>query len=476
MPDGMDPLALLRQIQGQGQSGARGRRRRRSHRMLGGGSAVLPLISAIGGLGDSKMNQNGAAVAGAVVRALGPRGPIVHALARPALQRRIYFDPTWNLGVSGDTTTQTLARLPAAMALPVDTIAFNPGTNDGLSPLDGPGGTWTNSLLEYETAIANRKRALILPVTPRTQARWDLEISQGSTAQIVLDTKNKVETLRARQIAYAASKPAGSVLFADIYTAMLDSTGDRVAKPEYYQPAPDGLHESILGAEIQGAVIEAVLTPWAGPRAVDFAEVDAILSNPKLTGTGGTIQAGIVASVAPTGYIIQRSRVNPAGANDSGTITVSQVASTDGVAEPWWRIVFDNVVRTASDGNDTFSFGPTSIPLSAGKWAPGDTLEYAQEMRLISHAGGLTGLSCNIEETDGTTTHVMWANQGATAVQWPVPNSQVWLPATRLLSARPASGAGTPGIQFRPAVAQYDPRVNATFTFDVRRQRVRKIA
>jgi lysophospholipase L1-like esterase len=430
---------------------------------------AFPKVSLIAYLGDSITNQHGVYTDDTQVKVFSLRGRLHALMSDPELSRAMYVDGRLNFGISGETSTQILARTPAAIAtaraMGAQAFDLMAGTNDVGTDIET---VWSNLTQICQLILDAGFGLNFWSILQRSNARWQDAVTAGTITQAAVDAeKTKNEAIRLRQIIYAAGKPR--VRHIDPVPAMNDPAYDRCARAEYFV---DGLHPNILGGFVMAGVAKPVYRPLLAPPTLDLAATtDILLTNPHLTGTGGVVGLDVQAgSSIPTGWSAQRTRGQT---KDSGTLTIYEEASDDGVSDSWRVMDFQNYLRAAADGNENWAI-QQQILLSSGKYVPGDVLELTAEARLWSHNGNLIGISANISETDGTLQRVNWSSQGTIGQYWPTDTRRLLLTAPRCI-VRPNSGAGTPAATIQ-LVVQGDVRTAFTGKIGFRRVRVRKIA
>jgi lysophospholipase L1-like esterase len=248
-------------------------------------------------------------------------------------------------GVSGNTTAQILARVPA------EGLAYSPkwafvegGLND------------TGAVAWAET-VAN------------LVAAWDMLLGIGTkvigstvTPSTIFNTPEKrtaFASINAALIAAAAARP--NVLLVDLAAAYADG-GD--ASQPIANATYDGTHPSSYGALLLGRKIRDVLSglPGIATRYPDNGATGNLFANPTLAGTGGTLTGGA------TGQVATSWRITMAG---TGTVTASKVARGDGVTGEWQQIAFNlNAGALAYFRHDV-----------ASGFAPGDRVQAAYEIQ-----------------------------------------------------------------------------------------------
>lgn len=255
-------------------------------------------------LGDSITENNTYTNANSVSH--GQRGYLTWANALLGTKRMELLN---NAGVSGETTSQILARVRS------DVIAYSPswcivhaGINDLAGSLLGLS-VVTDNLRQIYTQLLNAGiRVVATSIMPvgSTHTNW----SQQLHARIC--------AVNQWIAAYAAETPG--MVFCDFYGVVTNPT-DASANPRsgYYWDTP-AVHPSALGAYYLGKALRDVLSPFLYPcpplnaSVVNdwAADVQTITT---LTGTGTTLTATLAAHKLKVGDVVTISGANEAGFN-----------------------------------------------------------------------------------------------------------------------------------------------------------------
>jgi lysophospholipase L1-like esterase len=188
------------------------------------------------------------------------------------------YNPTGgDLGIAGQTTTQMIARLGAALAYKPALVTFMAGTNDI---------TAAATAVQIETNISIivtafngiNAKVVISTILPRYGA------SALTTGQ---------EIIRQAVNAYILTLASSSVIVVNSESAMSNSA--------YYV---DGLHPNSQGASVLGGLYATAISPYLPTTnwAQSFGQDGILSANYALTGTTGTVTGAT--GTAPTGYTL----------------------------------------------------------------------------------------------------------------------------------------------------------------------------
>jgi lysophospholipase L1-like esterase len=261
------------------------------------------------------------------------RGFITWALQRLGQRLQIVAAPgTVNGGITGQTTTQILARVQQ------DVIDVKPGyahvlagTNDMITGVAFA--TIQANLTAIYDAIQNAGIRLI--------AGTIAPYSGATTTQLV--TIERINNFIRDE---ALTRPG--MIIADYHSVLAGADGNyRVVGTTAY--TGDGTHASTGGAMRMGKVLAEALTTQvpavnilptsnvdAGGNAASFAKPN-LLTNPMFTGTAGTV------GTQATGQVADSWVVSTYTASDLTGVTASKVARTDGKAGTWQQFALTNV-------------------------------------------------------------------------------------------------------------------------------------
>lgn len=264
-----------------------------------------------------------------------------------------------NGGVPGDNTTQMLARLDAALAIPSDIMSVLGGANDFAQSFTAAQ-TIANLTSIYAKIRASGRRLLVL--TTMSRSTMNTTAGYAYLATVNQFIKN-----------YARTTPG--VILADICSAMTDpATGVPYNTGTFY--TADGTHPNAIGAQAMGKVIADALRPFI-PASDIFSSNNLdplnLMKNACNTGTTGTVANGITGTPGTQWAFT---------ATTTAVAAVSKVARTDGLPGAWTRLVIDPTNTAAIVASGACFFG-------AGYAQVGDTITTAIEVRTT----GLVGVS-----------------------------------------------------------------------------------
>ncbi|HEX6462580.1 MAG TPA: GDSL-type esterase/lipase family protein [Candidatus Saccharimonadales bacterium] len=274
-------------------------------------------------------------------------------LMAPALsdQRLNYLA---NAGISGNNTTQMLARITT------DVLAYGPqvctvlgGTNDLAQSV-----TFTTYKSNITSIVTQLRDARILPVLCTIPPR-------GNTTYLANTIKwnNWLRTYARQQ----------SLPLIDFFTLLVDpATGMFLSGYD----SGDALHPSqaahIEMAKLVNSKLVPYVPPYSPPRAVsNTGDTDNLISNPfMLTG-----------SPTPTGYVA-------AGTGGMTGVTEQLVTDGDFLGNAWeWN--FTNPSNAAG-------FRQITQTLTGGTWSVGDTLLFVMKSKVVSKSGVTPGSSVGV--------------------------------------------------------------------------------
>ena len=291
---------------------------------------------------------------------------------------RLFFSPTLNFGVNGDTTTQMVDRAAAAAAsaatLGAKYVAILAGTNDITASVSFTTIT-TNLAKIYAAFLGLGVTPLLIPILPRA--------NDGVGGSMTTASRQRLQRVNNWIRQYARDNPA--VIFADPTFNITDyalTNGDPIGALAANATAYtyDGLHPANRAAYWIGkAVADAMQYRLAGASMSMWSPIDThdithnptgnMLANGFMAGTGGTNGTGSSGSVA-TSFTARRL----SGTN--ATVVASKVTSTNtnGTTYPLQRLV----CAGAGGGSSTEALQIyQQIFVGASTYAVGDTV-YAE--------------------------------------------------------------------------------------------------
>ena len=294
-------------------------------------------------------------------------------------------------GVSGEDSTAQLARLPAV-------IAALPTTRPSHFVLQVAGNDIVNT------------SNLNTVTKPNIQAMVNLVLAGGMIP--VLMSNNTLLSLTADQIIRAAViseymrtlwQSDSRLRLADVARWTGDTTSASYAPVSGATSTGDNLHPTSIGAFLMGdALYEGVKKDVYGYSrfaAIPNMLYDAtqnpsgnLIANPFLLGTGGTGGAWVTAGSVPTGMNLNRT----AG---TGTVAISTVARTDGVAGNWHRFTF------TMQAGDTYSI--FMQPSDTG--LPANTVLYGMSETQIDTTSATSNVQrCSLRIRNAAVTQTIW--------------------------------------------------------------------
>jgi len=293
------------------------------------------------------------------------------------------FTLTYNGGVSGNTTTQILTRVPNVLASNASWCFVNGGINDASASV--PVATIVANLQSICSQIMNAGiRVIFLSLGPH--ATYNTTVQQ----------------VNQQMIEYCATTGNG-VIYADVYSATVNPTD--VTGAWNTGMSDDLLHPNAKGARAYGVVLSNILKTYLQPNiklpssaansyAIDPTQTQ-LNANPLMTGTTGTVS----------------------GTGASGTVATSWTAGTaTGTITSVWL-----ANQTRSDGigsNQQVTFSAQSGGAAScnirqngqqAKFSIGDTV-YASVALTTSSMAGLASLYIQLQFTIDGTTYTIFGN------------------------------------------------------------------
>lgn len=203
-----------------------------------------------------------------------------------------------NFGVAGNRTDQMLDRISAVEAAGAEWVFVQGGINDLSASV--PVATVVANLVAICERLRKTAKVVLLNLAPNTTY----------TAAIV--------AVNAALSAYARS--AGNLVLVDVFSAVVNSTDTTGAFAA--NMSNDGLHLTVAGARAYGAAISTAIgkfmptVPFLPASAADSAAINAsasqILTNPLMSGSGGTVSGTGASGTVATSW---------SAGTDTGTVT-----------------------------------------------------------------------------------------------------------------------------------------------------------
>lgn len=402
-------------------------------------------------LGDSiSARNNSAPMAGSSFSGSG-----FLAWAQIFLRNHVEFDGSLNFGVSGETSTQILARVSQVVAANPATCTVLAGTND-YSGVTDPNVTSGNLITILQILLAAGIRPIWLPILPRNIA--------SQNAQFIAAVNWNVRTWCREN----------NVIISDVSPVWIDST---TGQPKANLTI-DGLHPNIQGSILIGQVLANTLAQYlpqddgliynpldtfytVGPVSNIWG---ALNPNPLTTGTSGTKFSGMTGN-----YLSSWNSQVVGGATWTGTINCTKETPADGLGE-WQRVDFTNFVTAST--SQVIQFYNLISPMAAGTVLAGTLFESLCEFEIVSNSGGLNCVSLATTDFDGSTNRGVQTSAGGTSTD--TINAGTTFSGvlrTPVQAMRPNSGAGSSTLQ-----TTIQPIINGQYsggaTFSIRWRRV----
>jgi len=245
------------------------------------------------------------------------------------------------MGVAGNSTAQMVARMATDLAgKNFDTVFIMGGTND-IVQLTASESSVVSNLNQFADYVCLTLGKRLVLLTPCSRSAW------GSlTAPQIVTAKAKFLKIN-EWIMRQHGTRLGRCVSVDVYTGTNDGLGDAVANMFY-----DGLHPAPYGAMKMGVDIKARLASFYGNATPDYT-VGNLLSNPTLSGTGGSLVNGVTnVGGLGTGYVATRVGGHYVDVNkSSGVQTFYQIRGGAGSAGDGFRV--SQVVSTGFSVGDT---------------------------------------------------------------------------------------------------------------------------
>ncbi len=343
--------------------------------------------------GDSISNNNNTINASA-----WPNNIITHnaegyfTWANGLLGHRLYLDPSLNKGVSGETSTQILARYAADVAANYASfdIAFVLAGSNDLS-----GATTTGQM---DTALSNIQSIVTRMVAA---GKWVVLFSVIPRAGIASDATGRKlhQYLNTKIRRWIRTQP--DVIFIDAWRDLADPA-DTTGTPVSTLMAVDGTHPNPGGAYYMGKRVYDVLSPLIPPASDLLASAADVydgttnpygnrLANPAFTtGTGGTATSPCTGTVVGSWTLAQLA----------GTFVATNcVGSVETQSAGYGAVPGKKQVVTVSITSKT-SFESFQLVQGVTGFSAGDVVELFCELD-VSNISHLLQLELRLGESDG---------------------------------------------------------------------------
>lgn len=184
-----------------------------------------------------------------------------------------------NLGVAGNTTTQMVSRLTDFDAITFDTCFVMGGINDIKASANATTVISNLSAIINYVTQTKGKRCILLTILPNDN--WGaFTAPQIATAKaVILEVNSWIMRQHGTRM--------GRVVSVDTYTNFV--SGDIPKTNATY----DGLHPSPYGAMIIADDIQTRIATWYGIGSNSIFSTGNLITNPTLSGSGGTLNSGV---------------------------------------------------------------------------------------------------------------------------------------------------------------------------------------
>lgn len=282
-------------------------------------------------------------------------------------------------GIGGETTAQMLLRIGKVLASKPSIVFINAGTNDISGGVESTV-IEDNLTSMFNIFLRNNITVVYMPIYPRNGNNakdW------GSTA-----AERKHHHINNFVDNFAKQTKRNFIYAAEVYDALVNSSnGDMISSM-----AIDGLHLNQNGGFTVANVLRKILANQLAPARPSFiSATDAynatdnvygnMLVNGELTGTGGTIGAGVIGSVANNWECYR-----PTGA--STTVMASKITDPLNSNVAMQRLV---ITTNGVAGENFIEFRPSAISVSAGV-IDGAWYEFGCDISVSSSVGEVNGI------------------------------------------------------------------------------------
>lgn len=351
------------------------------------------------GFGDSRIAQEVAVITGAGtvnnMRGIGPWASILS-------NKLVVSQPTLNLGVGGQNSTQFLARINDAIQSPAKIIRIGGFVNDAAQGVDSATVTQPNILSMVTQLRAAGKQVIIHDDYPPDQTVLTSFTNDDMTQHAA--TRDYIRSLHS---------PLHGIAVA--YTWDLIATAANGTTPKANALA-DGLHPTPYGAFLAAP---AVVTAWQALGLVDFRPMDSLAKNeapnPTMTGTGGNLGTGCTGTVA--------TNWTATATSTGGAITLSQPTS-GGVT--WQQVVMSGTWAASTPGVTLTS------EMILADFNAGDVIDLYCDIQVDGPSSGLRSISMGVLSASGVNAGVdgqespaqlfptdAWSGRFGTRFTWP---------------------------------------------------------
>lgn len=312
-----------------------------------------------------------------------------------------------NAGITGETTTQYLARFDSDVApyAPAFLFVMSPGINDVGSNLT-LSTTTTNLTAVFDKAAALGSHVVTITMPPKNAPSWNA--AQLTTAHGIS------QWLRLQ----ALSRPGLTVVDSLPVLGTGASDGGWI-NPNNSNPTDitaDGTHPALRGAARVGKAIADAIRPLVPAQSVlGWGESDPfnLAYKPGILASGGTVLDGATGTVANGWYVR-----NSTSGTMSGTVTASLAPSTEVDATDIYGGQWQKVVLGGTPAIPRININIGGTPLTSIQ--VGDVLQGQAEVAVGADVASLTnfGLRCGFYNSSFTNVYGIGLNQGL-ASTWP---------------------------------------------------------
>ena len=375
------------------------------------------------------------------------RGFLSHLLFHT--ERRLISTAADNYAIAGSQSSAILARAAGIAAGGYGYISQLGGSiNDVIHDVAAET-TFANWAATMDIYLAGGARPICTPILPHSSTGWITDSGASEQSQ-----RDKINWIANKQRLYARQHPG--VIWVEAGRDIVDpATGNLYPWAAYDHSSPGGgTHTAPRAAFLVGRRMARAVLPYLPPATYlrpDPTDLRTaanplgnLLNNPGFLGTGGTVSAPH-SGVLPDGWSTGQATI---GTITGGTVTWSLEPRADGL--PGQRLVL-TIVGLTGTNSQTQLFARQVIPLSSLRYAAGDILEAVSGIEVAAGSVGITEAAMRLIETDGTTA-LIFGSLSAYGAN-PITDQAFSGPLLAQPAAvRPASGAGTPSLEFRLGV------------------------
>lgn len=375
------------------------------------------------------------------------RGFLSHLLFHT--ERRLVCTPADNYAIAGSQSSAILARAKSIADGGYGYISQLGGSINDIIHDVAAETTFANWSAAMDIYLAGGARPICTPILPHSSTGWIADSGASEQSQ-----RDKINWIANKQRLYARQHPG--VIWVEAGRDIVDpATGNLYPWAAYDHSAPGGgTHTAPRAAFLVGRRMARAVLPYLPPATYlrpDPTDLRTaanplgnLLTNPAFLGTSGTVSAPH-AGVLPDGWSTGQATI---GTITGGTVTWSLEPRADGL--PGQRLVL-TIAGLTGTNSQTQLFARQIIPLSSLRYAAGDVLEAVSGIEVAAGSVGITEAAMRLIETDGSTA-LIFGSLSAYGAN-PITDQAFSGPLLAQPAAvRPASGAGTPSLEFRLGV------------------------